>query len=83
MTTTVQNQLADFVLKRKPLTALQLRSPWKWLHCGNARTGEGFAITGVLVPADGEHPGYRVMVEDMQLEAPQKQGLATTRAEVS
>ena len=31
------------------------------------RKDYGVEFTGVLIPADGEHPGYRVMFEDMQL----------------
>lgn len=59
-------RLCDFVLKTKPLTAAQLRGPWRFIGAGNVRNGEGFAIAGVIVPADGDRPGYRVMVQDME-----------------
>lgn len=71
---TVQERLADWVVRNRTLTRNQLRMPWSWIGSGDARNrGPGksdpnFQIVGVIVPADGEHPGYRVMVEDMQLE---------------
>jgi len=66
---TMQERLRDFVLRTKPLTQAQIRAPWKDIGTGNARTGEGFAVVGVVVPPDGEFPGYRVMVVDMQADA--------------
>jgi hypothetical protein len=65
----IQERLTAFVLRAKPLTPNQVRLPWRFLHTGNARTGEGFAVTGVEIPPDGDFPGYRVMVIDMQAEA--------------
>lgn len=62
---TVQERLKDFVVRTKHLSNGQLSQPWTYLGTGDARTGSGFAITGVVVPADGPLPGYRVMVEDM------------------
>jgi len=64
----MHEQLCDFVIKHRKLTGEQLRQPWTYLYRGNVRTGVDFAVTGVVVPADGEHPGYRIMVEDMRLE---------------
>jgi hypothetical protein len=64
----MQDQLCEFVLKTKALTKEQRAAPWKFLYTGNARTGEGFAVTGVVVPALGG-TGHRVMVIDMQSEA--------------
>jgi hypothetical protein len=66
---TVQEQLTSYVLRNYRLTFNQTRGPWRWLGTGNQWTGEGFAITGVVIPADGDAPGYRVMVVDMQSEA--------------
>lgn len=63
---TIQEQLKSFVLRSRALTGNQFRMPWTFLGTGNARTGEGFAVTGVVVPPDGEHRGYRVMVDDMR-----------------
>jgi hypothetical protein len=57
--------LTDYVLRTKSLSKNQASSPWTYIGTGNARTGEGFAITGVVIPADGSNPGYRVMVADM------------------
>lgn len=61
----LQEQLKAFVVRTRSLTRNQLATPWTYLGTGNGRTGEGFAIVGVVVPADGESHGYRVMVEDM------------------
>jgi hypothetical protein len=66
-------QLSEFVHRNRTLTANQLRMPWKYLGRmfdapgidGKTRTNHGVQITGVVVPADGENPGYRVMVTDM------------------
>jgi hypothetical protein len=65
----VQEQLRDYVLRAKRLTPAQLRAPWRDIYTGNGRTGEGLVVTGVVVPPDGDAPGYRVMVIDMQSEA--------------
>jgi hypothetical protein len=53
-------QLCNFVLHHRRLTFSQLQQPWKYL-----RDSDGFCV-GVVIPADGERPGYRVMVTDMQ-----------------
>lgn len=65
----LQEQLTDYVLKNYTLTTEQLRLPWRWLHTGNRFNGEGFTITGVDIPADGDVTGYRVMVSQMQMAA--------------
>jgi hypothetical protein len=53
-------RLCAYVLKtyRSNLTAKQIRVPWTYL-------GNGEGITGVVVPADGDRPGYRVMLADI------------------
>lgn len=63
---TLQEQLTTFVLRTKSLTSKQVREPWTFLGLGNARSGEAFAVTGVVIPPDGERCGYRVMVDDMR-----------------
>lgn len=57
---TMVDQLCTFVLRNRQLTPNQVRMTWAYLH----RDG---VVSGVVIPADGEHQGYRVMVEDMQL----------------
>lgn len=52
--------LAKFVLRTKKLRGYQLHMPWRYLH-----DADGFVV-GVEIPPDGETPGYRVMVNDMQ-----------------
>jgi len=66
---TMQERLCDFALRSKPLTDAQKRMPWAYLYTGNARTGEGLVVSGVAIPPDGQAPGYRVMVMDMNSEA--------------
>lgn len=63
---TTQEQLMSFVMRTKSLTQNQLHMPWTYVGVGNARNGEGFFVTGVVVPADGQHRGYRVTVDDMR-----------------
>lgn len=73
----VMDKLTDWVLANKPLTVAQLRMPWKYLGDqfdspdigGKIRAKHGVNITGVVVPADGKAPGYRVMVSDMSMSA--------------
>lgn len=60
---TTQELLCDFVLRTRNLTDAQLRMPWIYTH---DRSGN---VTGVIVQADGDWPGYNVRTEDMQLEA--------------
>lgn len=58
-------KLCAFVMREygKRLTAKQLRGPWTAI---GTRSGE---ISGVVVAADGEKPGYRVMLADMELQS--------------
>jgi hypothetical protein len=71
----VMDQLNDFVIKNFPLTERQVGSPWQYLGeefdapgvDGKMRRNHGVNITGVVVPADGNAPSYRVMVQDMSL----------------
>lgn len=72
---TMAERLTAFVARTKPLTPAQLRASWRVVGVGDAsnrgpgKSDPNFRIIGVIVPADGEHPGYRVMVEDMEAEA--------------
>jgi hypothetical protein len=66
---TMAERLDAFVLRTKRLTRQQmLGSSWKYLYCGNPRTGEGLHTTGVQIAADGDVPGFRVMAIDMEAE---------------
>lgn len=66
----VEDQLDAYVLKHKQLTRPQLlRTYWTYLYRGNPRSGEGLETTGLVIAADGDHPGYRVMVADLALES--------------
>ena len=38
---------------------------WRVLYDGDVKTGFGFNIVGVVIPADGESPGHRIMMEDL------------------
>lgn len=55
------DKLCAYVMRTRGhrLTARQIRTPWHYLG-----TMEG-EITGVVIDADGEHPGFRVTVADM------------------
>lgn len=75
-----QDRLCEFAVKNKSLTRAQLAAPWTYLYRGfpglggdpkdpRSHASADFAVTGVIIPADGDAPGYRVMVEDMQLGA--------------
>lgn len=74
---TVEDRLTIFVLRNYSLTPEQIRAPWAYIGkqfdapdvTGKTRHNHGCEITGVVIPADGEHRGCRVMVEDMQLSA--------------
>lgn len=71
----MQDVLTSYVLKHKRLTFAQVNRPWKFIGRsfdapdanGKMRANHGVEIIGVEVPADGDAPGHRVMVEDMQL----------------
>lgn len=59
----VTAQLTDFVLHNRELTPRQQTGlGWTFLH----RRGDPCTCVGLVIPADGEWPGHRVMVEDMQ-----------------
>lgn len=62
-TSSVAEQLTDFVARTYPLTPEQLRGPWTFLF--RASPG-GEVVTGVVIDADGAKPGYRISVEDMR-----------------
>lgn len=74
----ISELLCEYVMKiyGNRLTAKQLRGPWHYIgkkfaaqdHTGKTVEGHGIEITGVVIDADGDAPGYRVMVEDMQAE---------------
>lgn len=72
----MQEVLSAYVLKNRRLTFRQVNMPWKYIGQpfdapdanGKMRANHGIKILGVEVPADGDSPGYRVMVEDMQLQ---------------
>lgn len=64
--------LSAFALRTKPLTFRQLRG-WTFVYQGHAGyagcpASHDYAVTGMVIPPDGEAPGYRIMVNDMQLE---------------
>jgi hypothetical protein len=62
----IAEQLAEFVSKSYSLTPAQLRGPWTYLY---GSTGGQVVVTGVVIAADGDRPGYRVSVDDMQMAA--------------
>lgn len=62
----VFEQLAEFVARTYPLTTMQLHGPWTYLYRADAG---GQIVTAVIVDADGDKPGYRVTVDDMQMAA--------------
>lgn len=64
--------LSDYALRSKPLTFRQLRG-WTFLYQGHSGyagcpASHDYAVVGMVIPADGDAPGYRIMVTDMQLE---------------
>lgn len=76
----VCDQLQQFVLDRhhvgtSPLSPWQIAFGWNFIiHWHEGIDGTGKLVPhhvpeylGVVIDADGDHPGYRVMVEDMQL----------------
>lgn len=72
---TVQERLCAYVARSygDMLTPKQLAMPWTYIgkrftaQDGGGKTTEdhGFEITGVVIAADGDSQGYRVMVVDM------------------
>lgn len=75
---TNSQRLAAYLIANYPLTAEQLRKPWQYIGqlfdapdvSGKMVSNHGANITGVIVPADGDAPGYRVMLADLVLEQP-------------
>lgn len=76
----VQDQLAVFVTQHYAhrLTPWQLCSPWTYRYRGlpgvggdpkdfRSKPSDDFAVTCVDIPADGDVPGIRVMVEEMKM----------------
>jgi hypothetical protein len=79
----IVEELGNFVLRRHhqgiaPLTNYQIAGipPWTYIGkefdapdlAGVMKKNHGVDFVGVIIPSDGDHPGYRVMVEDMNLE---------------
>lgn len=66
----VQARLVAYAVKHCRLTERQLAAPWAWLYRGDAssRNAEPFAIAGVVIPADGDAPRHRILVDDLALE---------------
>jgi hypothetical protein len=62
----VAEQLTDYVARAYQLTPNQLRGPWTFVY---QLAGGHPIVTGLIVDADGDRPGYRVSVEDMQMAA--------------
>jgi hypothetical protein len=62
MTPNPAERLSKFVMREygPRLTPWQIRVPWH--HIGS-HAGE---ISGVVVPADGDSPGFRVMLVDFE-----------------
>jgi len=72
----VQEQLISFVLANRSLTPEQLSRPWDYIverfdaqpsWAKEMVHNWGMRVTGVVIPADGENPGYRVMTMDMDV----------------
>ena len=73
----VQDNLADFAVRTlgARLTPKQLRGPWTYVgkrfdaivSSGKMVVGHGLEITGLIIDADGDAPGYRIKVEDMHV----------------
>lgn len=64
--------LSEYALRSKPLTRNQLRG-WTFIYRGQSGfpgvpPSADYAVTGLIIPADGDYPGYRIMVRDMELE---------------
>lgn len=63
MSANAADRLCRFVLREygRRLTPAQISAPWQYV-C-SPPTGE---ITGVIVPTDGDSPGFRVMLVDFE-----------------
>lgn len=55
-------QLAEWVLANRPLSHAQMRG-WTYLHGYSANGVE--VLTGVMIPADGDTPGFVVKLEEI------------------
>ena len=70
----IMERLIDFVIRTKPLTRNQQRG-WTFVGQefdspgldGKMRHRHGVNITGIVIPPDGDSPGYRVMLADLDL----------------
>jgi hypothetical protein len=64
MTQNPAEKLCAFVIREygRRLTPKQIRDPWTYIGTYN---GE---ISGVVIAAGGDRPGYRVMLTDMELQ---------------
>jgi hypothetical protein len=60
----IPEQLTDFVTRAYALSSTQLRGPWTFLY---RLAGGHPVVIGLIIDADGDKPGYRVTVEDMQM----------------
>lgn len=61
----IQTQLREFVCRSYTLTMRQMYLPWTDI-CDRKPWQSECNVIGVIVPADGDAQGYRVMVADMQ-----------------
>lgn len=64
--------LSDYALRTKSLTQRQLRG-WTFLYRGHSGyagcpASHDYAVSAMVIPADGDQPGYMIRVEDMQME---------------
>lgn len=59
-------KLTEYVTRNYRLTPAQQSAPWTFLY--RSESGRHF-VTAVVIAADGESPGYRVTVDDMQMAA--------------
>lgn len=65
--------LVEWIVRNKPLTAMQKAKPWTWRGKmfdapgpdGKMTANWGVEFTGVEIPPDGNAPGYFVRFEDM------------------
>lgn len=72
----IPEELNDFVMKNYKLTPTQIRSPWTYVgRCFDAMSldkdkgmipNHGVEFTGVIIPADGDAPSFRVTCADMR-----------------
>jgi hypothetical protein len=68
-------KFSAWIVRNYRLTPTQLRGPWTYLgresdapdHTGKIVERHAVEITGVIIAADGDSPGHRIMVVDMQM----------------